>query len=228
MAKMDRSMARLNLKITSIWPFLANTGLLTILFVITLALKNTGQPMEGSLLRLAVEMTTPILFAVQAAYILGPDNEPALELLASSPKTMPRLFIERLALIGGLQALVSLVFTCLFVTTLHANNLGLSILHWSVDAIFLGGLAAFTTQLTRQGVFGTLITTLYWGAGLMGGTAILNRWRWFWPFHIYLRPETLGLGPFLWNRLILAAVGVALFYLAARFLDDSDRLLGMR
>lgn len=141
---------------------------------------------------------------------------------------MPGLFMQRLLAVGLLHLLIAVMFMMFITLSWHIENLLLSTIRWTVDCLILGGVAVFTTQLTRQGVFGMLLAMLLWASSVSGGNAILNTWRWFWPFHVYLQPETLGMGTFLLNRLFLAGAGMALFLLAMRFLSDEDRLLGTR
>ena len=226
--KHTRILWRVDLKLIGWWPVAVSAVLLILFFIL-----ESRQPVSGDLfvsiyVRRAVETVAPLLFAVQASFIFGPDNEPALELLVSYPKPLTRLFLDRLLLVGAMHLAIALAATLVFVLTWHVENPALAVLRWLVDAIALGGVAVFTTQVTRQGVFGTLLATLLWGASLYGGDGILRAWKWFWPFHIYLQPEKFGLGIYLLNRLALAGVGLGLFMLAMRFLGDEDRLLGTR
>lgn len=178
--------------------------------------------------RRAVETIAPLLFVVQAAFLLGPDNEAALELLISYPVPLPRLFLERLKLVAGMHVTLALVATLAFATAWPAESLVLALVRWLAAGIVLGGVAVFTTQVTRQGVFGTLLATLLWASSLYGGDGILKRWPWFWPFHVFLQPEKFGLGIYLLNRLALAGIGLSLFLLAMKLLGDEDRLMGTR
>jgi hypothetical protein len=226
--KHARLLWRINLKLTGWWPVAVSAVLLIVFFFLELPQPRSGDPFVTMYVSRAVETVVPLLFAVQAAFIFGPDNEPALELLLSYPKPLPRLFLDRLLLVGGMHLALALVATLIFGLTWHVENPAIAVLRWLVDAIALGGVAIFTTQVTRQGVFGTLLATLLWGASLYGGDGILRAWKWFWPFHVYLQPEKFGLGIYLLNRLTLAGIGLGLFLLAMKFLGDEDRLLGTR
>jgi hypothetical protein len=176
----------------------------------------------------AIETIAPLAFALQAAFLLGPDNEPAMELLLSYPKSMPRIFIERLQLVGGMHIAVAVIATLAFAATWQAEGIGLALVRWLTAGIVLGGIAVFTTQLTRQGIFGTLMTTLMWAASLIGGEKLLTVWPWFWPLHIYLQPDNVSVLTYWLNRLSLLTIGVGLTLLAIAFLKDEDRLLGNR
>jgi hypothetical protein len=202
--------------------------ILAVIFILELHLGGSGGPFETMYVRRAVETIAPLLFAVQVAFLFGPDNEPALELLLSYPRSLPRLFLDRLLLVVGMHLAVALTATMVFETVWGAENLALALVRWVAAGIALAGVAVFTTQVTRQGVFGTLLATLLWAASLYGGDGILTVWKWFWPFHVYLQPDKFGLGIYLLNRLALVGIGLGLFLLAMKFLGDEDRLLGTR
>ena len=219
---------KLNLKLVGWWPVAVSIAILTAFFLVEIRLVGSGSPDEAMYLRRAVETIVPLAFAIQAAFLLGPDNEPALELLLAYPVSLPRLFLDRLLLVAGMHLAVALTATLVFATTWQAENLALALVRWLAAGIALAGVAVFTTQVTRQGVFGTLLATLLWAASLYGGDGILKRWPWFWPFHVYLQPEKFGLGIYLLNRLALVLFGVGLILLAMKFLNDGDRLLGTR
>lgn len=178
--------------------------------------------------RRAIETIAPLAFALQAAFLLGPDNEPAMELLLSYPKSLPRIFFERLQLVGGMHVADALIATLVFAATWQPEGLGLALIRWLAAGIALGGIAIFTTQLTRQGIFGTLMTTLMWAASLLGGDKLQTVWPWFWPFHIYLQPEKVSALIYLLNRTSLTTIGIGLTLLAVTFMKDEDRLLGNR
>ena len=219
---------RMNLKLTGWWPVAFSVLILGAFFILQVLVPGQSGVQDLTYPRRAVETIVPLLFAVQVAFLLGPDNEPALELLLSYPKPLTRQFLERLWLVAGMHLAVALTATLVFTTAWHAENLELALIRWLAAGIALGGVAIFTTQVTRQGVFGTLLATLLWAASLYGGDGILKVWKWFWPFHVYLQPEKFGLGIYLLNRLALVGIGLGLFLLAMKFLGDEDRLLGTR
>jgi len=219
---------RLNLKLVGWWPVAVSTAVLAVFFLVVSHSIGSGNPDEAMYLRRAVETIVPLAFAVQTAFLLGPDNEPAMELLLSYPKSLPRLFWERMRLVGGMHAAVALIATLVFTVTWHTEGLGLALARWLTAGIALGGIAVFTTQLTRQGIFGTLMTTLLWAASLYGGDHLLTVWPWFWPLHVYLQPDKVSALTYCLNRLSLLIIGIGLTLLAVTFLKDEDRLLGNR
>jgi hypothetical protein len=72
------------------------------------------------------------------------------------------------------------------------------------------------------------MATLSWAASLYGGDGLLKRWPWAWPAHVYLQPGRFGTPTYLYNRLILTAIGLGLFLLAARLFRNEERTLGIR
>jgi len=219
---------RINLKLTGWWPVAVSALILGAFFILQILVHSQTGALDLTYPRRAVETIVPLLFAVQAAFLLSPDNEPTLELLLSYPKSLPHLFLNRLLLVAGIHLAVAVTATLVFAAIWHTENLALALVRWLAAGIALGGVAIFTTQVTRQGVFGTLLATLLWAASLYGGDGILKVWKWFWPFHVYLQPEKFGLMIYLLNRLALVGIGLGLFLLAMKFLGDADRLLGTR
>jgi hypothetical protein len=219
---------RLYLKLVGVWPVVGSSLVMGVFYIFNSWLASQPGTVNLIYTRRAIETIAPLAFAFQAAYLLGPDNEPALELLLSYPKSLPRLFWERMLLVGGMHAAVALIATLVFTISWHAEGFGLALARWVTAGIALGGIAIFTTQVTRQGVFGMLVTTLLWAASLYGGDRLLTVWPWFWPFHVYLQPGMVSALTYWLNRLSLMTIGIGLTLLAVTLLKDEDRLLGNR
>lgn len=224
----DRALQRINLKLVGWWPVAVSVAILSIIFILVLLSARSEGVIETIYVRRAVETIVPLAFAVQAAFLLAPDNEPSVELLLACPVTLQRVFRQRLFLVAGMHLAVALIATLVYTAVWGTENLALAMVRWLAAGIALAGVAIFTTQITRQGVFGTLLATLLAAASLYGGDEILKVWKWFWPFHVYLQPEKFGLEIYLLNRLALVGIGLGLFLLSMKFLGDEDRLLGTR
>ena len=179
-------------------------------------------------LRRLIEVVIPLAFGLHAAFVFAPENEPAIEVLLSCPKPLSRLLGERLLTIGLLHGSVALVAALFISATWQPESLGLSLLRWLTAGILLGGVAVFTTQLTRQAAFGALMTTLLWASSLYGGDALITRWPWAWPAHIYLQPENVSLLVYSLNRIILLLVGLGLMAFAMLLLRNDERTLGSK
>jgi hypothetical protein len=219
---------RIQLKLVGLWPVVGSGLVLGAFYILNLLLARQTGEVNLIYTRRAMETIAPLAFALQAAFLLGPDNEPAMELLLSYPKSIPRIFFERLQQVGGMHAAVALIATLVFAFTWHTEGIGLALIRWLTAGIALGGIAIFTTHLTRQGIFGTLMTTLMWAASLLGGDKLLTVWPWFWPLHIYLQPDMVSTLIYLLNRISLVSIGIGLTLLAVTFMKDDDRLLGNR
>ena len=219
---------RLNLKLAGWWPAAISFLLLAAFFLLESLTHHSAGAQDPAYPRRAIETIVPLAFALQAAFLLAPDNDPALELLLSYPRLPENLFLDRASLLGAIHLGIALIATLVFTFSWHPESILLAILRWLPAGLALGGMAVFTTQVTRQGIFGMLMATLYWASSIYGGDGILKVWRWFWPFHIYLQPEKLGLRFYLLNRLSITVLGLSLAWLGLLLLKNQDRLLGNR
>ncbi len=218
----------LTLKLSGWWPATASFLLLAALYILILFSNRSATPAAAAYSLRAIETIAPLAFSIQAVLLLGPDNEAALELLLTLPLPVSRLFLQRLSITGFFHLCIALTATLLFALSFHTENFFLACLRWFPTAVFLGGLAIYATQLTRQGILGMLVATLFWAASLTGGDGLLTRWEWMWPFHPYLQPERFGMDVYLLNRLIILLLGLFLGSLGMLLLRNEDRVLGNR
>ncbi len=175
-----------------------------------------------------VEVIVPLIFGLQAAFLLSPDSEPPLELLLACPRPLAWALLERLAVLVVLLGCVALAGNFASLTLPEAERLSLALVRWLAACAFIGGVALFTTQLTRQGVFGALLATLLWSGMLFGGDSLLTGWSFLWPLHVYLQPGGVAPSVYLLNRATLFLAGAGLTALSLHLLGDEERVLGMR
>jgi hypothetical protein len=212
----------LDLRIMDRLPFLCNAVVLAVASCISFAGQN------ATLLRNAAEAIIPLAFGLQAAFLLTPENEPAIELLLSYPTALSRLLWERI-LSAALLYIGTALAVSMFVLFLTDGMDGVYIiLGWLTPAVVLCGLSIFISQITRQGIFGALAVILAWGSSLYGGNAFLKVWPRFWLFHIYLQPENTTQVHYLINRLVIALIGLGLMMLASILLLNEERVLGVK
>ena len=175
-----------------------------------------------------VEAVVPLAVGMQAAFLFSPESEPPLELLLACPRPLAWVLWERLAVMAALQGSIALAGNLAGLALPQAEELHLAVARWLVPCTWFGGVALFTTQLTRQGVFGALLVTLLWGGTLFGGDALLTRWPFLWPLHAYLQREGVASTTYVLNRVLLFLAGLILVVLATHLLRDEERVLGVR
>jgi len=164
----------------------------------------------------------PVIVAIQAAFLLSPEDEPALELLLTSPRPLAWTLLERLATLLLGQGSIGLAFSWL-VAQMSGEPLLIVISRWLPLLLCLGGLAIYVTLATRRATLGVLVVCLLWFALTFLGDYMTQRWPFIWPLHLYLSPAEAEYGL---NRLFLALLGAGLIELAAiRLLSDEEHLL---
>ncbi len=215
---------RASAKLVGVWPtVLSSAAMAAGLALMYPAAQTTAE----AVLPRVVGVIVSLAFGAQAAFVMAPDGELPLELLLACPRPAAWALWERLLVLAGLQGGLALAATLISVALAPNGGLPPAILGWLAPAAFLGGVAVLATQVTRQGVFGALLATLLWASMLFGGDALLARWPWLWPLHLFLQPGQAPLAIYATNRAGLIATGLALMALALRLLRDEERALGI-
>jgi hypothetical protein len=160
--------------------------------------------------------------------LFSPADEPAHEVMLAAPRPLAWLLIERWAVMVALQVMVGLVFTGIVMAITGETDLAIMLSQWLAPAILLSGIGMAITLISRQALFGVLMTMLIWFAMLLVGDGLVARWPFAWPLHPYLRPETFGATIFWLNRAFLTLAGAGLMVLAVRQLRDAERVLGIK
>jgi hypothetical protein len=215
----------LNLKVTGWLPAIGCILILATVLVISFSVKN-----EGGLnyAHRVIEAIVPLVFGLQAAFLLTPENEPTIELLLSYPTPLPKLLWKRIVALSLLYCIIAFIATLVVAALTNNENIGLACLRWLASGIVLSGIAIFTSQLTRQGVFGALLTISAWSGSLYGGDALIKVWPYLWPLHIYLQPKNTTLPIYMVNRLSLIVIGAGLMIAASFLLRNEERALGIK
>jgi hypothetical protein len=175
-----------------------------------------------------VEVIVPLVVGLQSAYLLSPEDEPPLEVLLACPRPLAWVLFERLAVLMTLQGGIALMGSLVGLALPQAERWPVAILRWIAPCVAICGVALFATQLTRQGVFGALLVTLLWGGMFFGGDAMIARWPFLWPVHLYLQPGDAAPTVYVLNRATLILAGVGTTALAAYLTRDEERMLGVR
>ncbi len=184
-------------------------------------------PGDPTLTPLLVAAIVPLGMGLQAALALSPESEPALELLLACPRPLAWVLVERLVLAAGAEAAIAVTGILAGSALFGGEAFYQILLRLLAPFIFLMGVAAFGTQTTRNGVYGTLLATLMWGGMLFGGDALLSRWPFLWPIHVYLQPEAVSPTVYAINRITLILAGLILTVLAAYLTRDEERMIGI-
>lgn len=171
-----------------------------------------------------VAVVLPLTTAFQAAFLLPPDGDAMLELLATYPFGLARTLAERFGVLLLMQGAVGLAGTAVCLATTGASLSG-ALLAWLPPTLFLSGLVSWVVQATRQGTMGGLFTVLLWVGFLIGGDAAVARWPWLLPLHLFLQPQHASPGAYLLNRAALTVAAIFFTGWALRLAGNSDRIL---
>lgn len=194
------------------------------LAIIKLSMVGPGDPTLATRLVAAI---VPLGMGLQAALALSPESEPALELVLACPRPLAWALVERLLLATGVEAGIAAAGILTGSVLFGKMLLPEVFLSTFVPFIFLMGVASFGTQTTRNGVYGMLLATLMWGGMLFGGDALLSRWPFLWPIHVYLQPQAVPPTVYAINRTTLILAGLLLTIMAAFLTRDEERMIGI-
>lgn len=183
----------------------------------------------------AVELIVPVVLAVQAALIFSPSDEPGLEVLVACPRPASWLLLERVALLFLAQSAVALAGVAFCRLVDSALDVPLTLLRWLPPALLLTGLGVLLTLRTQLAAFGAVFAGAVWFTFVFFGAAFLPGAPTFWPMTLlqpfiwmvnpFLQPGDVPTGDYGLNRILVAALGVVLLMLAARYVNDEERLL---
>ena len=203
---------------------------------------------ERTLAQVAV-MLGPLVVAIQTAFFFASEDEPALEVVFACRRPFHWLPVERTAV-----ALLGHTLIAAATVAVGAWGLGeelpvshlLAFVWWLSSALFLSGLAAFASAGSRRALIGVLLALLTWlvlGSAssdqfddvLLPSVPLGFHFGWprlfdvfqpfFWPFHPFLRPGSVGNADFVLNRITVGGLGLVLMALAAIRLADAERVL---
>lgn len=175
-----------------------------------------------------VAVIVSLAVGLQSAFVLSPGDEPALEILLTSPTPLSRIVLERLSLAAALHGSVALAGNLISLALPGGEDVTLAAAAWLAPSICLSGVALAATQLTRQGAFGALMVMMLWGGMAVGGDAMLARWPDLWPLHLFLRPDRVSPSMYAYNRAILILIGLGVMAAAIWLVRNEERMLGIR
>jgi hypothetical protein len=185
----------------------------------------------------AVDIVIPLIAGLQAAFMFAPDDEPALELLLSSPRPASWIIYERLAALLGTQLGIGLIWSLLLTTLPGMPSLEAMIIGWLPPTIALVGLAIVTTFMMRRSSFGVLATLFVYTALLFAGDSAVMQWNYLYPIHLFLQRQGAFLLAMQWNnspdtiyfvnRMVVTLVGIVLVAWVVLSLRNEEKVLGV-
>jgi hypothetical protein len=182
-----------------------------------------------------IETIVPLAIAVQVAFLLSPDDEPALEVLLACPRPLSWLLLERLALIFAGQGLIAVMGSIAVLAVMGTGDLWHMTLRWLPPAVLLSGLALNATLRSRRGISGLSVAGVLWFALVFFGEHFVPGGRVFWPLnylqpllwplHAFLQPGDVPMIDYLTNRYFVLAAGVNLIALGVWYARHTEQLL---
>jgi pimeloyl-ACP methyl ester carboxylesterase len=226
------------------WRPLVLSGVLSVTLYMIMPAIDLTFFYERSLAQVIV-IVGPLVMAIQTAFLVAPDDEPALELMLACPHPFHWLAIERVAIGLAGQSLVALGVMLIGAWELGAAHILLAMAGWIASVLLLSGLVAFVSAHTQRAMPGVLIGLLAW---FVLGAAGSDRFEvllpavplgfpppWprplgliqplLWTMHPFLSPGSLTRADFFLNRVIVSGLGLGLMALAMVLLANTERLL---
>jgi hypothetical protein len=172
-----------------------------------------------------VESIAPLVAGIQAALLFSPSDEPALEVSLATPRPFAWVLLERLALLLLLQTTVALVGNAAALAIVGHGDALVIMTRWLAPTLLLCGVGILVTMTLREVALSVLLVGGLWFAMLFFGDAMVIRWPYLWPIHLYLPLGRMIGSDQMLNRLLLCGVGIGLLTVSALRLNNSERLL---
>lgn len=210
---------QLNLRFVNWMPAVSTVAAITLLMLFDAEASRSGFPWRAHI----IEAIVPLIAALQAAFLFAPEDEATLEVMLACPRPIVWVLRERLLILLGLFGSLALL-SSLIGAVLSGSDLLSIIVRWVSPTIFLISVSLLATLVSRQPSLGVVMAIVMWFGFVVAGDALLDRFPFLWPVHIYLQPDTLKL-TYVLNRITLLVIGIGLIALAAHQLRDEERLL---
>lgn len=188
------------------------------------ALSAEGAGLPGYTVRV-IEALLPLAVGVLAALLFAPEDEPAFEIQAASPRPLYYLVLERAGLLLALLGALALAGLLLARFALNGDDLLLGTLRWLPPSLFLAGLALAISVETRRSAFALLAVLLLWIGMSVGYHALLESYPFAYPFYLFYDPAQNNPALVTLNRLFLTLAGMALLLWACLRTGNEERLL---
>lgn len=199
-------------------PAVVSGVVVAILFISTKSENSLMQPLQVSR---AIETIIPLVAAMHAALLFSPNDEPALEIALAAPRRMAWTLLERWGVLILQQTVIGTVAT-LIGMQLSGEAFDVAFMRWFAPICFLAGVALCVTLTTRQPIFSAGLMLLVCFGLAWAGDGMLANYPYLWPLQAFLQPEHYL---FWLNRLFLVLAGLGATIVAARIVNDSERML---
>ena len=205
---------RMSVRVVNAWLALVSLGLAFLAMLIP------------DLRGVSVGLVVPLLAAIQAAFVFAPDDEPALELMLSSPRPASWLIYERLVLMLGMQIGVGLLWSLVLQAVAGRPLVLDNILWWLPPTLALTGLSLAVTLMMRRSSFGVLAGIGVFAMMLLFFDSVVMDQNWLYPLHLFLQPGWFSNEHYLLNRVVVSLIGVGLIGAVVYAMRDEENLLG--
>ncbi len=209
---------RMSARLAGWIPALISGGVVAILFLSAQSENHLMQPLQVAR---AIETIIPLVAAMHAALLFSPADESALEIALAAPRPMAWTLLERWSVLIVQQSVVGSIATIVSIQY-SGEAFEVAFMRWFAQMCFLAGVALCITLTTRQPVFSAGLMLLVCFGLAWAGDGMLANYPYLWPLQAFLQPDHYL---FWLNRIFLVTAGFAAVVMAARIMNDSERML---
>lgn len=187
---------------SEMWP--ASAAVMALGVIVSLLSRQTG----------VISFIAPLMAAASLASLYGPQNDPASELMLSTPVSPWKVLLARLTLVSGYDLLLTLAASLVLLALVPAELFGMLVLSWLGPLTFLSALALLLSMWigTNNAItlsYGLWIAQYIWPPQTLEGSVTAQIWEAF-----LLSYRQFWQSPFL--LMLLALVVMCLVLLSAR------------
>jgi hypothetical protein len=183
-----------------------------------------GVGLPGYTLRV-VEALLPLIIGLSAGLLFAPDDEPALEIQAASPRPLYYLLLERGGLMFGVMTAIALGWLLVGQIVFSGEDLLAGTLRWLPPSLCMAGIAMSISVETKHSAFSVLTVLMLWFAMMIGFHELIALFPFLYPVYLFLDPTSTSEWMFTLNRVLLVTVGLALVAYACQRATNEEHIL---
>jgi hypothetical protein len=172
-----------------------------------------------------VEALLPLIVGLLAGLLFAPDDEPALEIQAASPRPLYYLLLERGGLMFGLLAAIALGWLLVGQVVFRGEDLLMGTLRWLPPSLCMAGIAMSISVETKHSAFSVLAVLMLWFAMVIGFHELIAIFPFLYPLYLFLDPTSTSEWMFTLNRVLLVTAGLALVTYACQRVMNEEHIL---